>query len=589
MTGLVAADAAATIGVSAYGLYQGYDTLHDRGTHGQSWTDLRDSEVRNAYFGMTADALGILAVGSMLRVGRSGLRMISSAEEMTTAGRVANISSQYADTAAIGNSGATLAIDWEKMTPEQRWTIGAQMGFWGLMTGVSAQRNGGLGNLYGKEDFQNLMARMQGQKPATVPGASTTTTVPETGPAATLTTLRSNYEGHSFAAAGEHGQTVSINGQINLHPEKLAQLQAENSEAFQQLLQGTKALDDVGGDFSRLRPQDQKILEKLSSSGGQRLRFGYQLNQQVDGFLAQHNVQEQPVFRNMSEVDRARLFDVINERPKQLPNDPRQVQALNLEEQQAVNYAISQKPKSVNEFVEQVQMYKAVLAAERRSQVGRYESAIKYIAQEKYGVSDLESLTPKQRTEIRRQASQKVFGKAFDGAEKVASREAYIQSVESASSKDAPEKVNSVTQSKVEQAYLKKAKLLEGKTGSIKVNLDQNSEEIAQKIQELNSTGNIKFGSETAGVYHIEKHYEAEFPKGEQKASKTDVDSYLASASETIRQPTRQSPVEFDQFGNRVIKYERDIIDEKGEIRTGLAIVKVSPNGDTSLATYQFK
>jgi hypothetical protein len=176
--GLVAASAAATIGVSAYGLYQGYDTLNDRATHGQSWTDLRDSEVRNAYFGMTADALGILAVGSMLRVGRSGLRMISSAEEMTTAGRVANISSQYADTAAMGNSGATLAIDWEKMTPEQRWTMGAQMGFWGLMTGASAQRNGGLGNLYGKEDFQNLMARMQGQNGAvpvpegTVPGTT---------------------------------------------------------------------------------------------------------------------------------------------------------------------------------------------------------------------------------------------------------------------------------------------------------------------------------------------------------------------------------------------------------------------------------
>jgi hypothetical protein len=326
--------------------------------------------------------------------------------------------------------------------------------------------------------------------------------------------LQSAHVNQSFNAVGDR---ININGQIKIHPDKLAQLQAEHPESFAKLLRGTKALEEQGGNFSKLSPEDQKLLTDLSGSnpktGGQRLRFEYQLHQQVNGFLEQHGAQNQAIFRNMNDAERGRLFDLVNERPRQTIKDSRQREAINLEEQQAVNYALSQKPKSANEFVEQVQMYKAVLGTERSSQVGKYNSVVKQLAQEKYGVSDLKSLTAKQETEISRQASQEILGKAFDGGKGV-SKEAYIQSVERAGAKDVPGQVNSATQSKVEQAYLEKAKLFEGKTGSVKINPNQSSDAIAQQIQELNATGDVKFGSKTAGVYHVEKHYEAEFPQG---------------------------------------------------------------------------
>jgi hypothetical protein len=103
----------------------------------------------------------------------------------------------------------------------------------------------------------------------------------------------------------------------------------------------------------------------------------------------------------------------------------------------------------------------------------------------------------------------------------------------------------------------------------------------------LNATGNVKFKSELSGVYHVEKHYETEFPQSERKTGKTDVENYLNSASTTINEPTRPPSIGVDQNGNRIIKFERDII-EDGEVRTGLAIVKVSPDGEMSLATYHF-
>jgi hypothetical protein len=279
------------------------------------------------------------------------------------------------------------------------------------------------------------------------------------------------------------------------------------------------------------------------------------------------------------------LFDIINERPRQLPKDPRQVQALNLEEQQAVNYALSQKPKSVNEFVEQVQMYKAVIEAENKSRFGRYNAAITRILREN-GVTDIRSLAPKQQTKIREQASQEVFGRAFDGKD-AASREAYISAVESAGIKDAPGQVNPQMQARVRQVYQQIAPEFKNRLGSIGgIDPHQNPTAFQQQIRNLNAQGKIRFNNETAGVYHVAKHYDVEFPLSERLPGRTNVENYLAGASRTISNPTRTS-VGYDQLGNRVIIFEREIPSDKpGKILIGKAIVRVSQNGETSLASY---
>jgi hypothetical protein len=514
--------------------------------------------------GLAATALSVVPLGSAMKLTKAGLELKALSPLMHKTAVV----SQYMDTLAILNSGVTLQQNWGELTPAQRVQAVGQLGFWGLMTGVAAKQSGSLYgfNLNKKGQSQALLKQQE-----------------------TIANLKQGYAGkdsggHNFTPSD--GGRVNINGQIKIHPDKLVELQA-NPVAFEKLLKGTKALEEQGGNFSKLSPEDQALLNQLSSSGGQRLRFEYQLNQQVDGLLQQHGVENQPVFRNMNEADRARLFDIINERPRQLPKDPRQVQSLDLEERQAVNYALTQKPKSVNEFVEQVQMYKAVVVTQQRSRTQKYLDNLEQIAQLKYQ-KDWKLLTGKQQQEISQLASEQVIGVKVNGKNSFAG-EAYIEIVNQASLKDAKgnptAKITPEFQSEVINAYQEKRKLLDGRVGSTRVNLQQSSNLLTQQVQKLNEFGQVRFSRESSTIYHIQKHYDKEFPQSERQRGRNDVDNYLKSASETIRNPTRTTN-KFDQEGNHVIVFERTVIDDKGKPRMATAFVKISPDGQMSLASY---
>jgi Domain of unknown function (DUF4781)/Peptidase C39 family len=151
---------AAGIGVAQ----RGY-SLYDRAQHGQTWTDVRNPEVRDNFVGMGADALSIAAA---LRISRSGVGLVSSADEMNSARRLLNVGSQYADTAAILNSGVTAGMEYDQMTPEQRLAVLGQMTYWSTMTAISARRAGGLGNLYGKQDIGDQLRQWRQNRTARI-------------------------------------------------------------------------------------------------------------------------------------------------------------------------------------------------------------------------------------------------------------------------------------------------------------------------------------------------------------------------------------------------------------------------------------
>jgi Domain of unknown function (DUF4781)/YwqJ-like deaminase len=149
--GLIAASTVTMAGVGAYGLSQGIGTYNDRASHGQSTTDLSDGEVRGMWLGMTADALSMFAVGSALRLGKSGLSVV---DDVGRVGKALSIGAQYADTAAIGNSTVSLAQNWDRLTPQQQLASIGQLGFWGMSTAVSARQAGGFENLYGAKSIR---------------------------------------------------------------------------------------------------------------------------------------------------------------------------------------------------------------------------------------------------------------------------------------------------------------------------------------------------------------------------------------------------------------------------------------------------
>ncbi len=156
-------------GVGAYGISQGVQTLSDRGAHGQSNTDLTDAEVRGTWLGLTADALSMFAVGSALRLGKNGLKVV---EEVGTVSKALSIGAQYADTAAIADSTVSLAQNWDRLTPEQQLASIGQLGFWGVSTGVSAKQAGGIKNLYGAQSIRETFGgKSGGQKEGLTPTA----------------------------------------------------------------------------------------------------------------------------------------------------------------------------------------------------------------------------------------------------------------------------------------------------------------------------------------------------------------------------------------------------------------------------------
>jgi hypothetical protein len=149
-----------------YGIYQNASSLSARASHGESISDLGDAEVRGAWLGLTADALSIAALGSAVKLGKGGLGLLQSADEMGSAGRMLNGASTVADGAAITDSTVTLAQNWDKLSPEQRLMTIGQLGFWGTMGGLGAMRSGGHQNLYGGKDLKNFFGDVKGQKPS---------------------------------------------------------------------------------------------------------------------------------------------------------------------------------------------------------------------------------------------------------------------------------------------------------------------------------------------------------------------------------------------------------------------------------------
>ena len=150
--------------VGVYGAARGGEVLVDRGTHGQTLNPIESAEARNAWINVGASVVGLAAAGSSLRLasaaGRagSGLDDAANLARLANTARGANVAAQYADTAAIVDTGYSLAANWDRLTPQQRVSALAQMAFWSGGTAVAARQSGGVSNLYGVGDFSQAMA-----------------------------------------------------------------------------------------------------------------------------------------------------------------------------------------------------------------------------------------------------------------------------------------------------------------------------------------------------------------------------------------------------------------------------------------------
>jgi hypothetical protein len=163
-------------GLSVYGgATAGVAPLLDRATHGQSMDPLTSAEARSAWLNVGAGVLGLGAAGASLRLASTGGQVAGGLDDVARLGSLAatarglNVAAQYADTAAMFDTGYNLAANWDQLTPQQQVGALAQLAFWSGGMAVSVRQSGGLGNLYGLGDMKTALGNanqwLRGQVP----------------------------------------------------------------------------------------------------------------------------------------------------------------------------------------------------------------------------------------------------------------------------------------------------------------------------------------------------------------------------------------------------------------------------------------
>ena len=229
---------------------------------------------------------------------------------------------------------------------------------------------------------------------------------------AVLTNLEQQYPNNLFES---NGNLVEINNQIDIHPLKIAET---NADTMILIVESTKELDGVGGDITKVSPETRKTIEDLTKTGGGRWRFEYQKNAVVNQYLEYVGLEDNELFQNMSDAEKIRLFDVPNqmqyldEVPENARKRARKLEAKQQEktiEQQAASYAIQQNPQNANEFVNYVEFYKAQMEQRIKDLEEQYdkklEAAVVDLAAKEGIEPNIKTFTQKQKVKVNRQAS----------------------------------------------------------------------------------------------------------------------------------------------------------------------------------------
>ncbi len=365
---------------------------------------------------------------------------------------------------------------------------------------------------------------------------------------------------HEIVPASE---LVSFDGEIRLDPAKLA---AMTDEEIKDLMRASKLLSQAGGDLSKLSPEDQAFVKRMTSFGGQRLRFEYNLKQGSD-FVEKVGASDDPrgksLFSNMTDRDRARLYDLANsDRPSGVSGHL---------DMQASDWALSKSPKTVGDYVNYVEMYlqkfKDRIAAETEAYQARVQAAVKAGESQKAAETRL---------------SQELFGEPVAGTgpnfrKKLGAKIELAFGQPGNPDKAGPGATAATT------AYDQNAKALADRGGIGTSNVGSAASD-ADAVAKLRALPDVKFANESAGAYHVEKHFNELPPSEVLGTSPADrVRAYLASALKTVRTGTATNGV--TQDGTRTVTLLRSF-QEAGTKYDLQAIMYLTEDGQAFLATY---
>jgi len=342
---------------------------------------------------------------------------------------------------------------------------------------------------------------------------------------------------------------IRINNQLDIHPSRLVQI-ADNDLAT--ILRATAET-----------PVNTAALLPFTRSGSYRLRFHFQLAENEtwlrrvinDANLSGHP-EASRLLANLDDVGRMRLQEA---RTGSIPKGVRdQI------ENRATRYALEQRPANALEFVNHYEMFV--------SEYNRRRVILQDRIQERMDAL-IQGAPPMPRDQAHRQASREILGVEIDGFG-AAFNNAVLNGPPNMTS-GSP--YRGLTDLDVGQRYTELATYLGGQAGARRVGIFIDPNTLGSRIQGMS---NLQFGSESAAVYHVNKHT-GELPHAHLEPSYggNPMARYLRSANETIQGGVAQ--VARNQDGS----FNVTVTQNYGN-QTMRAILRVGEDGRVVIATY---
>jgi hypothetical protein len=375
--------------------------------------------------------------------------------------------------------------------------------------------------------------------------------------------LKTKYgDAHAFTE-GRNG--ININGELDIHPDLLQRIPDADLD---RIVDATKKLRAVDGDLAAIadkaeRDAVKKTLDDFAKSGGPtglRLRFRYQLNREVDAMLAEWGLANH--FDELTPEQRSRLWDILNERPKQTPKRSSTRSLLKEQEKMGARWA-ADGTKDPIVFVDRFQHWNAVVDNE----VKRLEDAL--------DAAWAAAADPKEQM-IAKWAEENLGRKGL--ATKKDAEDAIWESVLDSSK----------TNRDADQNWRLGEKRVAGQIGVHHGGAEVFELGDAELATAIRGAPDLRFGQESTAIYHPDKpgHWSG-MPKAHQGVGSNHFEDYVMSANKTIKDPAGKATVKIGQDGSKTVIFEVTYAQPAPDgDSTMMAFVRVSREGDMTLATY---
>jgi hypothetical protein len=336
-------------------------------------------------------------------------------------------------------------------------------------------------------------------------------------------------------------------------------------------------------------PSSRSISADLPSS----VDISAHIKQRVHEFLSHvHIADHVTLFQRISDAEYRRLYEIVDEAIADRLENPDSFQiARALAEQQATSYAFLQHPVSIHAFADYFEFYQVTLNNECQARLMQCRELMTRLADETFHTRDLRCLSEDQFISLWQKTSSELLKQTHD-SEAAVLRAIFIDEVEKSKHPHTPNALHPKIQKDAELLF----RLIAEKFGRkdsfgirerigfsfINPSLDKN--EIVEMIQQKSRTHELSFETETTGVLHVSKFFNA-LPLHEQKAEKNHVRSFLRSAATTIESPTEKVIKELNDEGDSIFIFQRQL--DKETNKTAEARVKISKTyGRTTLYSY---